>query len=222
MAEPLLREVPLHWWGTLPFAEAVRRNAAAIERTAAGGPGELGAFEPAGPLFTLGRRAQSPEGRRQLEATLAACDLRGLPVLEVDRGGLGTLHLPGQLVVFVAIACPRVRVRPLVDELLQAARLLALDHGVAARVDADDDVGLWAPHGKLASLGLRWQRGVAGHGLAINVAIDPAEGDGLTLCGQPTTRLASLGRAQPPGSRAVAEAAAELDRLLRSIVASPA
>ena len=180
------------WLGRIPFAEAVLRNAEAAAAVRAGARGRILAFEPAAPVFTLGRRAATEQGRAALAPTLAACTARGVACLAVDRGGLGTLHLPGQAVLFLALPCQREQLRDLVRELLQAAAAVAAVWGVAARVDDAVDVGLWSDAGKLASIGLAHSAGVVSHGLALNVAIDAGQGAGLTLCGRGDACLASL------------------------------
>ena len=134
----------LTWAGTLPFEAALAANLAAVERVQATGIPELLAFEPAAAVYTLGKRAQTPAGRAALASTLATCAARGLAVRDVDRGGLGTLHGPGQLVVFVAWPCERTGLRALVAQLLEATADLCRDLGVPASIDLGE---LVAAHG---------------------------------------------------------------------------
>lgn len=187
-----LQQATVRWLGVLPFDRALDLNEQAALRVQAGAPGELLAFEPDGPVYTLGLRARTPAGRRDLATTLQICQAQGIPVRQVDRGGLGTLHLPGQLVLFLALPCDRAGLRPLVARLLHAAAHVARRLGVPARVDLCDDVGVWTDAGKLASLGLYESGGVVRHGLSLQVAIDRGPAQGLVLCGRASTRLASL------------------------------
>jgi lipoate-protein ligase B len=213
----------LTWAGRLPLARAIAANAAAVARVEANGIAELLAFEPAAPAYTLGKRAQTPAGRAALAPTLALCRARGIEVIDVDRGGLGTLHAPGQLVVFVAWPCDRAGLRPLVARLLGAAAAVCAELGVAAEVDLGERVGLWHAGGevgqgagKLASLGLAHGNGVARHGLALNVAIDPELNAGLALCGNACAQLANLSRLasspQPPLAELATALAARIAR----------
>jgi lipoate-protein ligase B len=80
----------------------------------------------------------------------------------------------------------------LVAELLDAAAATARDRGCICQIDCSDDVGVWSQGAKLASIGLSHQHGVAGHGLALNAAIDTRLSSGLTLCGHRDARTASV------------------------------
>ena len=200
--------------GRLAFAAAVERNLAEAVAVAAGEPGRLLLFEPAAPLLTLGRRAQAAPAT--LAESVAVCQSRGLEVLPADRGGLATLHLPGQLVVFLAVPLPSAGIRALVQHLLAAAAAVARDRGLDPHLRDDHDAGLWLGDAKLASVGLRVQRGVVLHGLALNVALDSevlanTAYPGLTLCGHANARLADLGG---PPAALVADVAAALTRHL--------
>ena len=149
-------------------------------------------FEPAQPVFTLGLRAQTPQGCVELQTTLRACADKSIAVLPVDRGGLGTFHAPGQIVVFVALPCERVQVRAVTQWLLGAAEKTAVELGHSAQAALDGDVGLWSNSSKLASIGLRWKDGIVRHGLALNVDVDPELTRDLVLCGRATTRLGNI------------------------------
>lgn len=187
-----------HWLGRQPFAAMVERNRAAAAAVAHGAAPEVVFFEPAAPVYALGRRAQTAPGRAQIASSLAACAALQIAVLEVDRGGLGTLHAPGQIVAFLAVPCSRWQARHLCDELLNGIEILAQRHGVAARADLADDVGVWTVDGKLASLGLRLRDDVAQHGVAINIAVERGLVHGLILCGKSSISLANLDSRQAP------------------------
>lgn len=188
----MLRDLPWTWAGRLPFPAAVERNLRAAELCRAGQAGQALLFEPTSPLFTLGRRAATSAGRARLAPTLALCAQRQIEVLPADRGGLGTLHLPGQLVCFIAQPCRRSDLPRVVRKLFEGAAGLARARGLGVRVDLSDDAGLWLETGKLASVGLRLERGVVCHGMALNVAIDRDLARGLTLCGHDEGGYANL------------------------------
>lgn len=221
-ADPL-HEASWRWLGRVPFSVGLQANLDDLQalRPSLGLPGthprgRLVLFEPAAPVFTLGRRAATATGRLQAAGTLRLCAARGIEVVPVDRGGLGTLHLPGQVVVLLAVPCDRTGLRDLVCRLLQAARRTALAWGVDATCDTADNVGLWVasgtgPAGKLASIGLHEAGGLTGHGLALNAAVDVDLTAGLSLCGSVSTRYASLG---PAATIQVPAVAARLAREL--------
>ncbi len=180
------------WLGKLSFDAALAANRAAVAAVASGKGAQLLAFEPIAAVYTLGLRAQTPQGRLQLVSTIELCRLRGIEVRNVERGGLGTLHLPGQLVIFLALPCTRIQLRPLVCALLRAASAAAAQWGVATKIDSENAVGLWHASGKLASLGLRERAGIVQHGLSFNAAIESNTAASLDLCGTSSTRFASL------------------------------
>ena len=214
---PILAGLPWHWHGILPFERALVANLDLAAQLRGTETGAVLMFEPERPVLTLGRRAAKPEGRRTIASTIAACERRGIAVMDADRGGLATLHAPGQLVVFVALPPPTPSIPRLVTELLEGARALAGECGVDASLDLCRDVGLWRDASKLASVGLRIRDRVVLHGMSINIAIDPTFSAGLTLCGHDALDFASI---QPhvtglTAQEAVADAAIYLARHLR-------
>lgn len=211
----------MYWLGRIPFQQAILYNAEAVSAVRAGGSPRILAFEPDVPVFTLGRRAATPQGRSVLTPTLDNCAARGVAVLPVDRGGLGTLHLPGQVVLFVALPCLREQLRGLVRELIGAAASVARGFGVAVSIDDTDRVGLWCAGGKLASIGLAHSGGVVAHGLALNVAIDIRQGHGMVLCGSGDTGLASLHRLSSGAAGCTPHAAAQALAQALHAVAKP-
>ena len=181
------------WHGTRTLADAIAQNRDTADAVARGDlPPVIDLFEPAAPVYTRGRRAQQPLARAALSSTIALCTARGIAVMDVDRGGLGTLHAPGQIVAFLAIPVPVWAVRALCAELLHGIEQLAQAQGTAASSDLGDDVGVWGDRGKIASLGLRVRDGIAQHGAAVNVCVASAWAADLTLCGKSTTRLQNL------------------------------
>ncbi|MSP90575.1 MAG: hypothetical protein EXR79_02030 [Myxococcales bacterium] len=202
-----LRGARTRWLGRIPFGTALAANAAAEAVVAETGCAELLLFEPAEPIFTLGRRAHLPAGRAALAATIAQCATQRIAVEPAPRGGLGTLHAPGQLVAFVAVRCERTGLAGLAAELLFAAAELARSYGCAAEVRSGADAGVWFAGGKFASLGLHEAHGVAGHGIALNVATEPSAGAGLALCGSAATTYAALTTATSAAHRSALVAA---------------
>lgn len=203
-------QVQWRWLGQMAMAEAVAANLADQAEVQAGAPSRALVFEPEAPVLTLGRRARTPDGRQALADSLALAALRGWPVLDVERGGLATLHLPGQVVVLLALRLPATALRPLVAELLGAAADTARALGCACEIDAEGDVGVWCGGAKLASIGLSHQRGVVGHGLSLNAAIDTRLSAGLTLCGHRDARTARIAAPLPERPQQLCEIAGRL------------
>ncbi len=157
------------------------------------------------PVLTLGRTADAAHIRADA-ATLAE---RGIEVIRVERGGEVTYHGPGQLVAYPILAIgPRgLMVRSLVRALEAALVATCAALGVAAG-RRDGHPGCWCdPDGpdprKIGALGLRVERGVTYHGIALNVTVDLADFDLIDACGMPGVTSTSIAaergdlRAQP-------------------------
>jgi lipoyl(octanoyl) transferase len=166
------------------------------------------------PVLTLGRTSD-PAHILADPATLAA---RGIEVVRVERGGEVTYHGPGQLVAYPIIAlAPRgLMVRPFVRILEAALAATCAAHGVVAG-RRDGHPGCWCdPDGpdprKIGALGLRVERGVSYHGIALNVTIDMADFELIDPCGMPgvTSTSIALERGEPDATPTTAsvEAAA--------------
>jgi lipoate-protein ligase B len=170
-------------------------------------------------VLTLGRHSDAAHVR----ATTAELAARGIELIRVERGGEVTYHGPGQLVAYPIIALARrgLLLRPLVRALEGAMVETCAAFGVVAD-RRDGHPGCWidplgaAPR-KIGALGIRVERGVTYHGIALN--IDPDLGDfGLIdPCGMPDVVSSSIAvEAGRPGERpstaAVAEAAAVFAR----------
>ena len=143
------------------------------------------------PVFTLGKRG----GRESLlvpEETLAH---RGIPILQVERGGNITYHGPGQLVVYPIVHLPgmRIGVVDMVDRLEEVMIRTCGDFGVAAGRNALNR-GAWIGMNKIGSIGLAVRRGVSFHGLALNVDPDLTPFGFVQPCGLQGVGVTSIVR----------------------------
>jgi lipoyl(octanoyl) transferase len=167
------------------------------------------------PVLTLGRHADASHVR----ATAAVLAARGIDVVRVERGGEVTYHGPGQLVAYpiVRLADRGLLLRPYVRALEAAMIATCAGAGVAAR-RRDGHPGCWcdaagsAPR-KIGALGVRVERGVTYHGIALNVDTDLRDFDLIDPCGMPdvvsTSIAEEVGRtAEAPSTAAVARAGA--------------
>jgi len=168
------------------------------------------------PVLTLGRTSD-PAHIRADPATLAA---RGIEVVRVERGGEVTYHGPGQLVAYPIFALARrgLMVRPLVRTLEAALAATCAAHRVVAG-RRDGHPGCWCDPGgpdprKIGALGLRVERGVSYHGIALNVTVDLADFELIDPCGMPgvTSTSIALERGEPdaPPTTASVQAAATI------------
>jgi len=155
-------------------------------------------------VLTLGRQADEAHVR----ATPAELAARGVELLRVERGGEVTYHGPGQLVAYPIIALSRrgLLLRPLIRALEAAMVATCAAFGIEA-ARRDGHPGCWidpagpAPR-KIGALGLRIERGVSYHGVALNVDPDLDDFDLIDPCGMPGVISTSIAReAGRPGER---------------------
>lgn len=148
------------------------------------------------PVLTLGRHS-SEEHLLAAPVELAA---RGMEIIRVERGGDVTYHGPGQLVAYpiVHLAERGVLLRPFVRALERAMADVTASLGVAAGPRSGYP-GCWCdaeasrPR-KLGALGLKLERGVTFHGIALNLTTDLADFDLIDPCGLPGIEVTSIAR----------------------------
>jgi len=205
-------------WRTSAAAVAYEAAVAAMAARAAaiadGQARELVWLTEHPPLYTAGTSARPQQ-------LLAA----RFPVHPSGRGGQFTYHGPGQRIAYLMLDLKRRGrdVRRFVTTLEQwIIRTLAAFDVVGER--RADRIGVWvrrpdkgAGHeDKIAAIGVRIQRWVTLHGVALNIDCDLAHYAGIVPCGVTdrrygVTSLADLGRAVTP---------AEVDAALRREFAS--
>lgn len=200
------------WLGRVPYREAwaLQRRLAATRAEGRIGDRLLLLEHPA--VLTLGRHAD--EGH--VRATAGELARRGIEVIRVERGGEVTYHGPGQLVAYPILALSKrgLLVRPLVRALESAMVATCAAFGVTAS-RREGHPGCWCdPDGpaprKIGALGIRIERGVSFHGIALNVAPDMADFDLIDACGMPD--VASTSIAAELGGRPAAAPNPDLER----------
>jgi lipoyl(octanoyl) transferase len=202
------------WLGRVDYQEAHALQRRLVHERADGLiPDQLMLLEhPA--VLTLGRTSD-PAHVLADEATLAA---RRFRVVRVERGGEVTYHGPGQLVAYpiVRLAERGLMIRPFVRALEAAMIATCASDGVPAG-RREGHPGCWCdPDGvaprKIGALGLRIERGVSFHGIALNVTTDLADFELIDPCGEPglvsTSIAAETGRPDAQPSTASVEAVA--------------
>ncbi|MEJ0009320.1 MAG: lipoyl(octanoyl) transferase LipB [Alphaproteobacteria bacterium] len=148
------------------------------------------------PLYTAGTSAK--------ETDLLRAEF---PVFKTGRGGQYTYHGPGQRIVYVM---RDLKKHPPGEDL--RAYVCGLEKWIIATLAAfgiegftrEGRIGVWAatPTGeaKIAALGVRVQRWVTSHGIALNVRPDLSHYAGIVPCGISefgVTSMAALGRDAP-------------------------
>jgi len=227
---PAPEPISASWLGRVDYREAwdLQKQLAAARADETIGDRLLLLEHPA--VLTLGKHADEAH-------VLASPDelaRRGIEVVRVERGGEVTYHGPGQLVAYPILALSRrgLLLRPLVRALEAAMIATCEAFGVAAE-RRDGHPGCWcdasgaAPR-KIGALGIRVERGVSYHGIALNIAPDLADFDLIDACGMPgvpsTSIAAELDRLGEPVSApapSVELAAAQFARSLADLLGAP-
>jgi len=202
-----------HWLGRIDYRAAwdLQKRLAAARAEDRIGDQLLLLEHPA--VLTLGRTSDPDH----ILASPAELERRGIEVIRVERGGEVTYHGPGQLVAYPIIALSRrgLLLRPLVRALEGAMIDTCAALGVTAG-RRDGHPGCWIdPDGpaprKIGALGLRVERGVSYHGIALNLTVALADFELIDPCGMPgvtsTSIAAERGFDELPTSASVAEAA---------------
>jgi lipoyl(octanoyl) transferase len=202
------------WLGRVPYREAWALQKRLAAARAAGEIDDQLLLLEHDEVLTLGRQADESHVRASRDELAA----RGIELIRVERGGEVTWHGPGQLVAYpiVAIARRGLLVRPLVRALEAAMIATCESFGVPA-ARRDGHPGCWLdPAGpdprKVGALGIRIERGVTYHGIALNVDPDLRGFALIDPCGMPevasTSIAAEAGRPDERPSTAAVELAA--------------
>ena len=203
LAPTSIAPIQADWLGRVDYRDAhLLQRRLAVER-ADGRIGDRLLLLEHPAVLTLGRNSD-PAHVRATEADLAS---RGIEVIRVERGGEVTYHGPGQLVAYpiVALHDRAILLRPFVRALEASLVATCAAFGVGAG-RRDGHPGCWCdPDGpsprKIGALGLRVERGVTYHGIALNVSVDLDGFELIDACGMPGVVSTSIDRERGvPGS----------------------
>ena len=215
---PRVEPAPIaaRWLGRIGYRDAWALQKELLDQRASGAIQDQLLLLEHDPVLTLGRQADPSH----VLATPRVLRNRGIEVIRVERGGEVTYHGPGQLVAYpiLRLAERGILVRPLVAALEAAMIATCMQLGVET-FRRDGHPGCWVegepdrgrPHRKIGALGLRIERGVSYHGIALNIDPDLRDVDLIDPCGMPglvsTSIAEELGRmAEPPTTAAVERA----------------
>lgn len=184
--------LPFEWLGCeRPYTacwQMLQTRAAAV---AAGEAGEIVFGCEHEPVYTTGKRGIDNR----------TTEILGAPLIATDRGGETTFHGPGQVMLYPVIDIRQRGISPrrYVELLEDACIDLLAEFGVKGRRICDLP-GVWTDEGKIAAIGLRITRGIAYHGMALNVNTDLKWFSAINPCGtgKKAVRLADYCRRPPP------------------------
>jgi lipoyl(octanoyl) transferase len=155
-------------------------------------------------IWTCEHEAVYTTGRRGIDNRLGG-DLPA-PMILTDRGGETTFHGPGQIMLYPVI---HLRQRAMtVREYVHLLEQSCIDLLVGVGVYADRRSGfpgVWLEDGKIAALGVRVTRGVAYHGMALNVDVDSCWFAAIDPCGLGLSAISLASRATYPSSQELAD-----------------
>lgn len=142
------------------------------------------------PVITLGRQAK----RDNVLLSTDELALRGVDVVEIERGGDVTYHGPGQVVVYPIRRLERFReVVPLVRALEGAVIDAIARFGIRGeRWSAH--AGVWIGPNQICAIGLAVQKMVSLHGIALNACTELDYDRLINPCGLADRGITSLTR----------------------------
>ncbi|MGZ9276080.1 MAG: lipoyl(octanoyl) transferase LipB [Candidatus Limnocylindrales bacterium] len=186
--------IEARWLGRVAYRDGHALQRQLVDDRAKGRIGDQLLLLEHPPVLTLGRHSDP----MHILATDTELASRGIVVERVERGGEVTYHGPGQLVAYpiVHLHDRGLLLRPFVRALEAALIETCAAHGVAAS-RRDGHPGCWCdPDGarprKIGALGLRIERGVSYHGIALNITVDLDDFALIDPCGMPGVESTSI------------------------------
>jgi len=189
---------PLHarWLGRIAYRDAHDVQKQLVEERAAGRIEDQLLLLEHPAVLTLGKNSDPAH----IRATRDELRLKGIPVERIERGGEVTYHGPGQLVAYPIVRLHErgLLVRPFVRAL--EAALVATCEALGVQAGRrDGHPGCWcdvdgAEPRKIGALGLRIERGVSYHGIALNITVDLDDFALIEACGIPGVASTSIAR----------------------------
>ena len=145
-------------------------------------------------VYTIGRRG----AREQVLLGDNALNELGIDLQYSDRGGQVTYHGPGQLVAYPVVDLkdwggPLKYVRALEQVMVKTMAELNIKAGVVEGI-----TGVWVNNElggeKIGAIGVKISRGIAYHGLSLNVSTDLSYFGHIIPCGMADARVTSVER----------------------------
>jgi lipoate-protein ligase B len=149
------------------------------------------------PVLTMGKNSDS----ENLVYSRDFYHAQGVEIVDTERGGQITAHMPGQLVVYPILNMVRfnLSVRDYVNILEESVISTLNIYGVSAHRDLEHP-GVWVGTEKICALGVRIKSRVSMHGLALNVNNEMALFEKIIPCGikaRGVTNLLTIAKSCP-------------------------
>ncbi len=131
-------------------------------------------FEPAETVLTLGKNAGDQDILN-----------KNFPIIQTDRGGKVTAHLPGQLVCYPIFDLRKTNWGPRKFVTMLESSVIALLKECSISNAHTDSIypGVWVGGEKICALGIRFKDHVSMHGFALNISCDLSVFESFIPCG---------------------------------------
>ena len=182
------QKVNFCWLGSMDYQHVLDQQRLYVQKANQnGGAYIVGCEHP--PTITLGKRASLKE---EINCSLADLKHQKIAYFHTERGGLATLHSPGQLLIYPIVPLKKwhLSVRFFVTSLQHLTLECLSSLGLKPLFVKED--GIYSTAGKLVFMGFRIHQGVSYHGLAINVKNDLNLFHTIRVCGKAHAPLDSL------------------------------
>ncbi|MES2801401.1 MAG: lipoyl(octanoyl) transferase LipB [Bdellovibrionota bacterium] len=183
--------VESHYLGLIDFDKALGLQYQYHAKVSASNQSEkksyiLGLEHPT--VMTLGLRAH------KLEVSSFCAKPWPHPVHRISRGGLATIHNPGQLVIYPIVDLKEqgLSVKGFVQVLFEATLKTLNELKISSTMDLCDQPGVYTSQGKIAFCGLQIKNSITLHGLSINIANDVSVFNDIQSCGVSTPKIDSV------------------------------
>ncbi len=173
-------------WGLLDFEEAFHRQKMFLEERMDDRSPDRLVFVEHPSVVTIGKSGSSSD----LLVPEKMLHRRSVKVCQVNRGGMTTVHGPGQLVVYPIVKIRGGDVHRFVRDLLEVFVAVLKSYGLHPELGSEP--GIWVEQAKIASIGLAVKRGISYHGVALNVNTDLSLFGMIVPCGHPGARTTSM------------------------------
>lgn len=179
-------------WGHIDYEKAWTQQKNLVEERRNNKIPDLFIFCEHDPVITMGKG-------REKEGQLPFLPPQGIPVVDIERGGLATYHGPGQLVCY-----PITRLAPKKESrfggvvnfirFLEEAMINMLQEEYKLNAQrSDGNTGVWIEgKRKIASIGIAVSHWISYHGLALNVSTDKNAWRAINPCGFEASVMTSL------------------------------
>lgn len=126
-------------------------------------------------------------------ADLSLPAINDIPVVQSDRGGLITYHGPGQLIACVLLDLGRLQMHPIafMQNLEKSLAAVLSNHEIEGQTK-EGAPGVFVGDEKIASVGVRIQKGLTTHGLSLNINMDLEPFKAISTCGFEDLSMAKM------------------------------